>query len=101
VPNNGDKIAALDICSGHDGDFIAGFSADKVVRAVHCPHLCHQILLSGYPGARQHAYHHRHCAVRPPWRSGWPTVFISYSDGAATVARKNHPSVSKNGVTNA
>jgi hypothetical protein len=27
--------------------------------------------------------------------------FVDSRDGAATVARKNHPSVSKNGVTNA
>ena len=60
APNNGDKIATLDIRTGHDGDFIAGFSAGNAVRAIHCPHLCHQILLLGYSGARQHAYHHRH-----------------------------------------
>jgi len=37
---------------------------------------------------------------RPGVPDGW-LFFIQYSDGAATVARKNHPSVSKNGVTNA
>ncbi|MDN2716364.1 hypothetical protein [Janthinobacterium sp. SUN120] len=35
---------------------------------------------------------------RPGVPAGW-LFFIQYGDGAATVARKNHPSVFINGVT--